>query len=541
MNRIHTYICALLTTMLIGGFLEANAQQYDCHPAPPNASYKKLIIDAHTMAIKEGTTQYDNNTSLWIVVENINPFVSTYTLKVKRTGITETAIATFLGDIGGVVGDFLPKKSPTTEPSTPNQPTPVEIQPGQPAPSACPFTIQQRVFDQFERFANHRDDVADALKEITSIYQGTSGTIAKKVENVQTESLCNDIQVEAIKLRDTLTEIKSPDEIGIGKVNLEGIPNEQEPTQVLHDEITKLIQEAKGVQSSMLDYRRQLATHSECDNPSDKDSKQLHDEEDFLDKFLGPTTGTPESQAFLGQLNTLKNKYAQFTQAQSILDKLFRHSSSDNPFVLTKAIFNEKQADDEITLEAGTPVTVTGVQTNKATVNPAPPVGAPTKTTTTTTAAFDETIHFGYGPWFSISGGMVTSLLENKQFTTANGQIAYQNNSRSRILPIALLNGRIHDCNAYTRGTKCLLVPQVSFGITAKADDKGTSPEYLVGPSWAFIDRHLFITLGAYAGQQQRLLGGLAIGQTTSLSAANVPVAKEYHWGGAIAITWKLK
>lgn len=493
------------------------------------------------MAITEGTTQYNNNTSLWIVVENINPFVSTYTLKVKRTAIDETAIATFLGDIGGVVGDFIPKKSPTTAPSTPNQPAPQERQPGQPAPLVCPFSIQTSVFDRFKIFASDRDEVVTALREITSSYKDSSETLAAQVDEVRAASDCDDIQTEATTLRAQLREIESPDQIGIEVANFGGTPNGDNPTQALQGEILKLIQEAKGVQYAILDYRRRLATHSECDNPSAADAQQLQEEENFLDNFLGPTTGTPESQAFLSQLDTLKTKYAQFTQAQSALDKLFSRPSSNNPFVLTKAISNEKQADDEITLEAGAPVDVIGGQTNKINVNPAAPASAPTKTTTTTTTAFDETIHFGYGPKFTIGGGMVTSFLENKQFTTANGQIAYQNNSRTRILPIAVLNGRIHDCNADTGDIKCLLYPQISFGITAKADDKGTSPEYLVGPSWAFIDRHLFITLGAYAGQQQRLLGGLAVGQTTSLSAANVPVAKEYHWSGAIAITWKLK
>jgi hypothetical protein len=154
-------------------------------------------------------------------------------------------------------------------------------------------------------------------------------------------------------------------------------------------------------------------------------------------------------------------------------------------------------------------------------------------------APFETTLHFGYGARFTLSAGLVVSFLQNVQFTTANGKIAYLNNSRTRILPIAMLNSRFYDCNSDT--FNCLVVPQLSVGITAKSDDKGTTVEYLIGPSWAFLRRQLFLTAGAYAGQQQRLLGGLQVGQTTTLSAANLPVAKEYHWGGAIAITWKVK
>lgn len=535
MNRIQRYFYASVATLLAGSFLRVNAQQYTCQPAPPNPKYKILTIDASTMGIAEGTLQYENNDSVWVVVKNINPFVSTYTLKIKRTAVAETAIASFLGDIGGIPTDFLPKQSPK-----PSQPSPSD----QPSPNlnnegpTCSISVESSVLDKFNQFGIHRDEIAAALARVTSAYVKKATELKTQVEIVQAASQCAKIQTEANTLRTALGTILSPDQMEAATFH--STANDQDPIQALQGEITQLLTEAKGVRTALLGYRRQVAIHPECDNQSQIHSSQLQEEERFVDEFLGPTAGIPESQVFQNQLNNLKSKYMQFSQARAALDKLFDRSSSDNPFVLTKAI-TDKQADDEITLEAGAPVTLISGQSTKPNASPGPPASTPTKTTSSSKTAFDETIHFGYGPKFTISGGVVASFLRNKQYTTANGLIAFQNNSATRIGPIALLNSRFYDCNPVVKGPKCLAVPQISLGITAKSDDKGTSPEFLIGPSWAFIDRQLFIAVGAYAGQQQRLLGGLAVGQLTTLSSANLPIAKEYHWSGAISITWKIK
>jgi hypothetical protein len=143
---------------------------------------------------------------------------------------------------------------------------------------------------------------------------------------------------------------------------------------------------------------------------------------------------------------------------------------------------------------------------------------------------------------------MVVSLLEKREFTIANGQVngqsnnqvAFSDNSPTRVLPIALLNGRFYDC--VSKNKLCYWLPtNFSFGTTAKPDNKGTLPEFLFGPSWTLVERQLFLTVGAYAGTQQRLLGGLAVGNTTTLAAANLPIAKEYHWNVGFAISWKVK
>jgi hypothetical protein len=53
-----------------------------------------------------------------------------------------------------------------------------------------------------------------------------------------------------------------------------------------------------------------------------------------------------------------------------------------------------------------------------------------------------------------------------------------------------------------------------TLGVTANSDNKGTSPEFLLGGSRSFAQQKFFFTLGAYIGERQKLDGGLQVGQT---------------------------
>jgi len=117
--------------------------------------------------------------------------------------------------------------------------------------------------------------------------------------------------------------------------------------------------------------------------------------------------------------------------------------------------------------------------------------------------------------------------------------IIAQQQSSTRILPIAMLHARFWDQISAEDWKRWLLPNYLSVGVTAKSsDNKGTNIEYLFGPSWTFADRQIFITAGAYAGQQQRLEGGLTVGQATNLGSANLPISLRTIWKAGFAITW---
>ena len=77
-----------------------------------------------------------------------------------------------------------------------------------------------------------------------------------------------------------------------------------------------------------------------------------------------------------------------------------------------------------------------------------------------------------------------------------------------------------------------------TFGVTANSDNKGTTPEFLLGGSRSFAQHKFFVTLGAYIGEQQKLDGGLQVGQTIpSTLTGELPVTKSYpaSWGFGIS------
>jgi hypothetical protein len=511
-------------------------QPYACSPDAPKG-YTTLKLNVQTKSVL-GPLQYKNDDHVWIVVEDINPFVATYTLKVKRQPVSESAITTFLSALGGIDAGIVPQqKSPTQTQPTPAStpapsPTPARgVRPAIPAAPACDQTPLNQLVDKFNALDAEEKKVNKALNAVSTKYKADSVTFSGLFDRVKKEHLCLGIQASAVALRQFLAGVQSPDQIKASEFGQ--FPVESDPIKVLKENVDQLARDAKAQRRAILDYRKVTSGKVECASLLDNNAKLLDDEDTFIDGLIGPTTGTPEVQALTDQLNQLKTTFGQWSDAHSAVEKLFDPASSGNPFVLTYPL-TDSQSDDEVILVAGPPVlSVPGSAGNSK-------AGASSgKPAATDPAAFDVTVHFGFGARFSLSGGLVVSFLENRQFTTANGQVAYQNNSQTRILPMAQLNSRFYDCD--TTNYKCLLAPQISVGITAKADDKGTAPEYLIGPSWAFVKRQLFITLGAYAGQQQRLLGGLQVGQATSLSAANLPIAKEYHWSGAIAVSWKIK
>jgi hypothetical protein len=80
------------------------------------------------------------------------------------------------------------------------------------------------------------------------------------------------------------------------------------------------------------------------------------------------------------------------------------------------------------------------------------------------------------------------------------------------------------------------------LGLTAKPDNEGTDPEFLVGPSISFIEERLFFTFGGYAGRKQELEGNLTVGQKIPADFGDeLPISKHYVWKPGFAITYKIK
>ncbi len=161
----------------------------------------------------------------------------------------------------------------------------------------------------------------------------------------------------------------------------------------------------------------------------------------------------------------------------------------------------------------------------------------------TGTKEFKGTFEFG-SPRFLIAAGLSFSPMNAVQYarvdspTAAGGKevrVGRSNSSNFRALPMAMVHGRLNGCSV---GRTRLYA---SVGVTAKADNKGTVPEYLLGLSTSFINERIFLTGGVYLGQQQNLQGGLREGDVVPSTLSELPVAKGYRSGFGFAVTYRFK
>jgi hypothetical protein len=142
---------------------------------------------------------------------------------------------------------------------------------------------------------------------------------------------------------------------------------------------------------------------------------------------------------------------------------------------------------------------------------------------------------FGKGlgqPSFDTSGNPLSGL---QQITSI---VIQKNSSSYRLSPMAFLNTRIFQPASWVNAT------YATFGITAKSDAPGVRPEYMLGLSQSFADRHLLLTVGAYAGQQSSLGAGLKVNQAlpsgSSAPTGDLAIDSRYRFKFAAAISWRV-
>jgi hypothetical protein len=210
----------------------------------------------------------------------------------------------------------------------------------------------------------------------------------------------------------------------------------------------------------------------------------------------------------------------------------------------TRVLVNEFTTPTRVRCRLGgqAPATETNqrkLSTNRSMMRPSiPRAGAPSSPTTTPVA--NVTLRFGGGARLYAAAGPVVSLLPVKEFQRATGVdgsgasatiIDYKTNSRTRIAPMIFIHWRPIDKPWFF----------ISAGATAKTDNQKTSAGFLFGPTFGFLGNYVFVTGGAYVGQQQQLAGNLHVGQTVPSSLqGEIPVQQSYHWNVGFSINFKL-
>ncbi len=163
------------------------------------------------------------------------------------------------------------------------------------------------------------------------------------------------------------------------------------------------------------------------------------------------------------------------------------------------------------------------------------------KTQEATTVVLEQPWYFG-GPRLIVSGGLASAFLRKQEFQRSNniinGQsqpvIGLKTDSSVRLSPMIFAHTRLWAPRHWSEAT------YATFGVTANSDTKGTDPEFLFGGSVSFAQQKFFLSAGAYVGKQQKLDGGLHVGDVIpSTLTGELPLTKSYHTGFALSLSYR--
>jgi hypothetical protein len=436
------------------------------------------------------TTRFKESDKATIYLINENPFKYKYKLNVSATAIGEGALSAFLPAIVPLMSEFVPK------PPAPEKLTPAAVlaslEQTSPALTAeARTTSADTCLTAFERATETLRAPLD--KALEKVLQGLNEAVRKQERNaaeyksakdlLETETLCESLRSVAQRILNLSNPV--PD----------GLANDI-------DELSPLAAALKGAVQAF------RSTNPDCLKiPAiDFAAKQYEQYAELVSTLVAPNAAQ--------RLSSIQAAWKPIADARVKVEGVLR-----NPHAFWE------------TRQVG-PFDVPSVATVTATGEGA-----------TGDKGLNVTFKLQFGePRFHLSAGIAVSNIDPREYQrvqspksdgTVETLVGRKDSGNFRILPMVLLHGRFWDVN------KAPIYATV--GITAKNDNKGTTPEYLVGASLPLIRNLMFVTAGAYVGRQQVLQGGLYEGAVVPEKIAELPVSKPYTCGFGFAVSFKFR
>jgi hypothetical protein len=532
LSRLIILSMIVVTTLIFPTLSDGQAAQCTSTPVGANVGLYQLSASSGTPIPQNPLSSYvfKNDTPLVVRLSDINPFAFQCSISSTSQAFQETAISSFLGDIGGVanVGASTPNPSPSAgkAPAAPAAARPF-IANNIPQPAAPRSPCVDQYLDQVHELQvlplqDQRDAINAAFDNTLTAEKQALQTFAQDVQQMRSQTSCNNTVQSA-------TILAGRGSFAISAVN--GVPLDQA--------IDQLGNEAQTLYSHLTDGMDATCKQSLA--------AMINEDSAFLAALAHGTTAVPAAiDQWRNQLNQLNTVNSQLSATRSTVQAVLQNRQN---FAIDTPV-SGNQTDVKVTASCNPVATLQVPSTTSTSAGTTSPTlnsqsgGKPAAASTSST--WSQDFNFGPGPRFILSGGIVISPLSQITYSTSanptSGGLANiiikQQQSNTRILPIAMLSGRFWDQLPYKAEYR-ILPNYLSVGVTAKSTgSNGTNIEYLLGLSWAFANRQLFFTAGAYSGWQQRLNGGLTVGQATSLSSSNLPTSETNVWKPGFSITW---
>ncbi|MDX2043553.1 MAG: hypothetical protein SF097_20215 [Acidobacteriota bacterium] len=473
-----------------------------CVVASKPTNPKEIVVDARS-GVFLGDQKFNKGDRVKITITNKNPFLYEYTVIVKEDKVTES-VGDFLALLGGPIPDVLKPATPAPAKTVAGGAAPAVVAPPS---TSCPTPVK----------LGELNFLLTALSGDNQRALDLSNSIATTLESLKTKHNISKMQFELIK-RELANQNAVCNKLCISAREMashqDGV-TAKELDDVLA-EIEKLQRAAKAIKDRVEYIRTAFA---DCMlSPDDK--KLLDSTIPFADGLLAGAQENSKVQ------QAIRDDLAAAAKWRAAAEKVRRDET-----LLQKVIeIGPFETTTEVTVELKRK-----------------PIESKEEAKVHGSAKYK----FGDAPFFTISGGIVFSTLAKREFDKVQGFeldrsgmrtgaapttiIGLKEEADTRLSPLVMLNGRIISTN-----TSLLDGVHVSLGVTAKNDGKNTNIEFLVGPSFSFLERNLFLTVGGYVGKQQKLAGDFYLGQKVDASTS-VTVQSNYRWSFGAAITYKIK
>lgn len=472
-----------------------------CSPADENEK-KDFIIYAAASGEPKGVTRFKRNERARIILKNKNPFLYQYRVTLEEKVIAETAVGSFLSLIPFVSGMAEPPK----EKQDAHQAIPSTVQKMQKnfenATSSCFDDTAKKKLEKINRFhqdlLEQQENLKDEFTEpdrFVAAYNTQTNILKDKRAILHRDSSCDEIYTTATTLRDELQSF---------------LQSQKTAFNNLSNKITKYKREAQLFQDEVSDFIKDVPLNCRTNGQVDVFEKS--------------------TKVFTDSANDLDDKLKSMDKG---LEEMAKNVNNINTVLAQPNAFYEVYYRGEYDLPTNVKVKVERKSRTVADV-------------AYSTMLENQTLNFGGRARFALAGGLVGSPFETFNFVRVpalvNGQqktvVGVNRSSTSRILPMAMLHGRVFDLSRklYLDGI------HLSLGVTAKPNDEGTNVEYLVGPSFSFLEGRMFVTAGGYGGRTQRLEGNFTPGaEIPEGFSGELPVSQRFVWKPGFSLTYKIK
>lgn len=480
---------SFLSTLLLvtGGALPASAQALDAEKVcelrctPRKQEHPFVEIDANTGEVLAGATTFAEGEKVKVIVSGKNPYKYDYQTNIKSSPLETSLFTSFLAlipgaeNIASLFAGGLPEQPGRRESSQPSG------APGAPAPLGCSPHVTR---------LNTLIELSDDLSAQNNKLQEMAKTIDDSHTKYRAFVLTTD--------RDSLGSQEECQKICTDSAGLLPHLGRLTDLQSFEAEVRKLQESAKSLGDQVSEFKKAIGTT--C-------AEQFKAELNKIEERAKDAAG--RAVAALAKVEEMKKA----KPALELLGQRIRKSLADND------AFSEERF--PYTQGGPTGVKITLFRKNLREEN------AKEKEV----GQVDLTVGQSR---FSLSGGVGFSTIEDVTIVKQGNKFAEENESDLRPSLTLMLNSRLKNFSANPE--PILDSFGLATGLVLTSRNNTMEAEFIVGPSFGFLDDRFFVVLGYHTARVQSLRSKDIPADTT-----DIPIDKDWESGAMLAFTYKIR